>query len=390
MKEPLHCVNTHNKVNIVNNIGFVTPCCDYHPPMFQSIKLEDIQSLNEALTHSAFQNIRNRLNDGEKIEDCKVCWDLEKVNLPSRRSYANKDLNYKSTVLEELEVALDFTCNMMCRICGPYHSSKWSAATDVLEKIHKLDVESNDNLIRFNVSASDYQTKFSKILENSDLKDLKLISIVGGEPFYSKNFEPLIDKLDREVDLKNLDFTISTNASIFPSDNIIEKLLKMKKLNIRLSIDAIGDLASVIRHGVDWAIVEQNIIKWRDLRNNNVGKIDLKLHCTLSLLNINALQSLTEFCDLHNIHFSCVALNFPDYLSIYQLPVSIRQKYQVHAVGPIRQSYTYINRILSANIVVENKLSKFLSTCTILDDYQGNSFKDVNPEIYQLAEELKL
>ena len=390
MKEQLNCVNAHNKVNVVNTIGFVTPCCDYLPPPYPSIKLTDIQSLNEALTHLSFKYVRNKLDAGEKIESCKACWNLENANLPSRRLFSNKDTTYKSAVLEELEIALDFTCNMMCRMCGPYHSSKWSGAPTVLEKMHQLDKASGDTFIKFDVSASEYQNNFSRVLNNSDFKDLKLINIVGGEPFYSKNFEPLIDKLANEVVLENLEFTVSTNGSIFPSDKIIDKLLKMKKLNIRLSIDAIGDLASVIRHGVDWEIVEQNIIKWRELRDNNYGKIDLKIHCTLSLLNVNALQELTDFCDLHNIHFSCAVLTFPAYLSIYQLPRTERQKWKVVDVGPVRQKYTFIDKVLNADISAENKLSKFLSSCSILDDHQGNSFKDVNPEIYQLAEELKL
>jgi len=277
---------------------------------------------------------------------------------------------------------------MMCRICGPYHSSKWSGAPTVLDKLHQLD--ENLHTPHNNLSTTEYQQNFSKILNNSDLKDLKLINIVGGEPFYSKNFEPLIDKLDNDVDLENLEFAISTNGSIFPSDKIINKLLKMKKLDIRLSIDAVGDLASVIRHGVAWEIVEQNIIKWRELRNNNYDKINLQIHCTLSLLNVNALQELTDFCDTHNINFSCAILTFPAYLSIYQLPRTERRKWKVVDVGPIRQFYTFIDKILNADISAENKLSKFLSSCSILDDYQGNSFKDVNPEIYQLAEKLKL
>ena len=388
MKEQLNCVHTHNKVNIVNNIGFVTPCCDYKPPEFDSIRLHEIQSLNEALTHISFEQTRKRLNEGEKIENCNACWKLESANLPSRRLFSNKDITYKSVVLEELEIALDFTCNMMCRICGPYHSSKWSSALNVLEKLHQLD--ENLHAPVDNYSAAEYQQNFLKVLNNSDLKDLKLISIVGGEPFYSKNFEPLIDKLDNDVDLENLEFAISTNGSIFPSDKIINKLLKMKKLDIRLSIDAVGDLASVIRHGVAWEIVEQNIIKWRELRNNNYDKINLQIHCTLSLLNVNALQELTDFCDTHNINFSCAILTFPTFLSIYQLPRTERRKWKVVDVGPIRQFYTFIDKILNADISAENKLSKFLSSCSILDDYQGNSFKDVNPEIYQLAEKLKL
>jgi organic radical activating enzyme len=390
MNEPLNCVNTHNKVNVVNNIGFVTPCCDHIPPQVQAIKLTDIQSFNEVLTHPTSVKLRDDLNAGEKIKNCSACWNLETAGLKSRRMFANEDQQYKSTVLEELEIALDFTCNMMCRICGPYHSSKWSGAPSVLDQLHQLDIQSKDRSIKFNVSSSDYQTNFYKVLNNSDFTNLKTINIVGGEPFYSKNFEPLIDKLSSEVDLENLDFTISTNASIFPSDKIIEKLSKMKKLNIRMSIDAIGDLASVIRYGVDWKVVEQNVIKWRDLRNSNRSKVDLKIHCTLSLLNINALQELTNFCDLHDIHFSCVALKFPEHLSIYQLPLDVRQKWNVIDVGPSKQKYTFLKKILEADMSEKNRLSKFLSTCSILDNYQGNSFKDVNPEIYQLAEELKL
>jgi MoaA/NifB/PqqE/SkfB family radical SAM enzyme len=286
-----------------------------------------------------------------------------------------KDLDmYTPGYVQDLEIALDYTCNMMCRMCNPGASSKWNIAQSVIKQFaeHSIDLDGNNQY-------RSYQDQLRSVLDNTDLSHARIVKVEGGEPFYAKNLEWFLDKLDREVvDRSNLYINIFTNGSIFPSVKILEKLAKLNAAII-FSIDAVGELASTIRWGVDWDTIADNIRKWRKFADANPN-MSLQTNITVSLLNVNRLEPLITFCNELNIDINFSELTFPNYLSIYQLPKAVRQR------------WTYdddrLNAMIMADVAIEQEFNKFIASVNILDAYQGYSFETVNSEMYQLIQSL--
>lgn len=371
------CIHSNAGISLVSATGKLMPCCKYNAD--DDIRsIYDVTTLNGLHATPQYTQMQAQLNSGEFPRGCEYCKSTEDSGRQSRRQHTNqmyKDLDmYTPGYVQDLEIALDYTCNMMCRMCNPGASSKWNIAQSVIKQFaeHSIDLDGNNQY-------RSYQDQLRSILDNTDLSHARIVKVEGGEPFYAKNLEWFLDKLDREVvDRSNLYINIFTNGSIFPSIKILEKLAKLNAAII-FSIDAVGELASTIRWGVDWDVIADNIRKWRKFADANTN-MSLQTNITVSLLNVNRLAPLITFCNELNIDINFSELTFPNYLSIYQLPKAVRQR------------WTYnddrLNAMIMADVVIEQEFIKFIASVDILDNYQGYSFKTVNSEIYNLIQDL--
>lgn len=371
------CIHSQAGVSLVEASGVIKPCCKFQNTA-NSKTIFDIASLNSIHRSQEFVDIQTDLDNDVFPTGCNYCKQAESIGLQSRREYTNKMYNesdfFVPSYVQDLEIALDYTCNMMCRSCNPGASSRWNIATSVISQFdeHNIPIDTSNGY-------KSYQDQFRKVFNNTDLSHARIVKIQGGEPFYAKNLEWFIDKLDREViDKTKLHIDIFTNGSIFPN---IELLGKLSKLNasICFSLDAYGDLASAIRWGVDWSVIEHNIRKWRTFSTTNTN-VRLLANVTVSLLNVNKLQPLLDFCSSLDINPDFSELTFPEYLSMFQLPKAIRSQWQYNN--------RVLNELIMLDMEIEPQLNKFLKSIDILDNYQGNSFKLENAEMYHLIQQL--
>jgi organic radical activating enzyme len=164
------------------------------------------------------------------------------------------------------------------------------------------------------IKKNDYKTRFSnlQIFEETNNKDLltekfimwmkknsqtlKRLHVLGGEPFYQKEFDQLLDFLSTHSN-PNLEFSIITNLSI-NQDKLISyvekiKLLvsqkKIRRLDIICSIDCWGPEQEYIRYGLDLSSWESNFNylleqKW----------IVLSINQTISALAIKTIPDLLK------------------------------------------------------------------------------------------------
>lgn len=371
------CVHAYTGVSITETSGNLNPCCIFKrgnlPTIFQVDTLNNLHSLEP------YKRIQQSLDSGEYISECVKCQQHEAHGIKSKRMHSNH-LFFNETLqygyVQDLEIALDYTCNMMCRICSPFASSKWGAAKEVIKDLEQQDIE------HYNFDSSiykKYQDRFYKVFDNTDFKHVKHLKIEGGEPFYAKNFEWFLDKLYNEsVDRSAVKLNIFTNGSIFPKNEILKKLESFNT-TITFSLDAHGDLASVIRYGVEWKEVEQAVRQWAYFSKNN--SLQLCTNTTLSILNVNMINDLVDFCDDVNIDINYNDLHDPSYFSMYQLPINIREKWK----SSRKDSF---NQYLLADVKTTPQFETFLKATEVLDKYQKNSFKDVNPEMYNIIKEI--
>lgn len=375
------CKLQYNGITVDGADSRVKPCCHFDPD--ETIPLKDIsevESFDEQVKSKLWKKIRNKTAESQ-IPQCSVCWDKEAGGQFSRREEYKKLLSGRPKHVENLQLALDYTCNMMCRICAPKHSSKWNSATNVLDDLFKI---TRQPVYKPNPVKQNYAEHIRRVLENTNLRNLRNVEFIGGEPFLSKNLEwALTHIVDRTR--KNIVYLrVSTNCSIAPSEIIIDKFRHFKEVYIGLSIDAVGDLANVIRTGIDWSVIEENLYKWRDIRKTNKN-VQLRLNPTISILNCNKIQPIIDIGEELKIDVTPHILRGPEWLCLEQIPLEERKKFVI-TYNSIHKQHRNTNNIILSNRKVENKLDMFLASTKVLDNYHNNTFSDINPEIMSLAE----
>jgi molybdenum cofactor biosynthesis enzyme MoaA len=347
---------------------YASPCCHIMPDD-PAMNIKNITNLNKLLDSEVYSFIREKMDQDKKDPICKVCWNEESRGIISDRVLENHIREKRNTVeLRSLKIALDYTCNMMCRICTPMLSSKWGSSN--------LADTSLKNYEDYSIKYPKYDIK--NIIENSDLSKLERIKILGGEPFYSKKLEWFLDYLQSNTNYNDLRIYIVTNGSVFPKPDILKKLLQSKSLHIEFSLDAVGEQTQLCRWGVDWKQIDTNIQKWIALKNK---KIKTSAHCTLSIYNCNLMQPLVDYCQQNNIFLHVNKLRHPNHLSIDMIDNDTRKKWILEGKTTIEKTVNKV--ILNKESVINNSKDRFLYFNKILDDFQKVKLKDLNKEIYE-------
>tara|TARA_B100000989_G_scaffold286079_1_gene254388 strand:- start:2122 stop:3315 length:1194 start_codon:yes stop_codon:yes gene_type:complete len=371
----------------IDNSGDVIPCCLFKRKSSQwsDYNLKNLESFDKILNSKKWAEYRSRIQT-EDIPECELCWIKEEaVNLSKRTQY-NKNVPIKKTnpnTLQTLEVALDTTCNMMCRICQPSQSSKWASASGVIDELNNLHPMKNSRYSKQTIDTSN-KDHFRRVFLNSDLTNLSRIRINGGEPFYSKNLLPVLYKIDKDAGLENVQLEFNTNGSIFPKKEILELLLKAKKLVIEFSIDAVGKLAEVTRYGESWKTIELTVEKWK----TNFPNADFSLHTVISLLNLSQLNELRKWTDKIQIQWCWSFLLGPRHLSVYQLSQEDKNLLFKNMEDFPEKISLYDELMIQGPRYIQKHYGMFLKFTKTLDKYHSNSFEAVNPETYRLIEKL--
>lgn len=221
----------------------VRPCCAYASP--PDLSADDfVKDPLEHLNHGKFYNIRQRMLNGEELDECKICYDCEKSynDGKSKRTRANdrwKDIVSSSSPnqfeqLRYLEIVIDNLCNFECRMCTSEFSTK----------LYNRDVFLGKDIKKFSKANISF-------LRAIDLSYLEQIHLQGGEPFLSPNLEEIIGIIDEQKDLQEVELSFNTNGSILPSDNVREKLLRFKRIKLDISLESTHKVNDYIRYRGD-------------------------------------------------------------------------------------------------------------------------------------------
>ena len=323
-------------------------------------------------------SLKQEFLDNKKPERCNSCWIKERQGLKSIRGHF-LDENYEiETQTKHLELRESNLCNFACRMCNPTDSVK-------IER----EIEDHPELSRFyspNSNSDMTDDNWAQILEVS--KNLNSLYLTGGEPMLMKRYYDLLDFLIENNRQDDITLRIYTNCSVY-NPIFIEKLLKFKKAELILSIDAVGKVAEYQRHGTNWETVRANIFKFAEL------PIRLGIHSTISaysILDVSALASLFveiqeyEFRQAHLMKFNAHVVRVPAPLDYANLNIDLR----IRAVKQIDDAVKKLtNRLFS--IYVDELLalrkqlldrrdcnySLFVSMTKTLDNVRNQSFENV-------------
>jgi len=304
MTEKIYCSAPWTAVQIKNN-GSFTYCCVSNDPIGSTLNsLELVKGRQEII-------------DGNILPTCQVkCFDVEKNKLySSQRTFLNKIFPIENSVseianidhIQYIDLRMGNICNFTCVMCGDYDSHLWG-------KLYKKE----------NPYISWQQNRYDEIINFIiSCKNLKSISLAGGEPFYNKNkLFKLVDKLDRSITLKFI-----TNTS-FCDDDIINKLNEFKAGRLNCSIDGVGKWIESQRLRSNWNQLEQNIFNFAKKLHSNW---EIVLVPTFTVINTLGLEEFVDWyfnklIPIRKVIFKNTICTSPTRMTLYNIPLIKRQK----------------------------------------------------------------
>lgn len=319
--------------------------------------ISDVKNIDELFNLDMFCDIRKKMINGEKIDFCKRCYDVEETGGESVRTTALSNYNIddyvqktdrisgkiKDVAIKSLDLSWSNYCNLQCKMCSPSASNQlideWKHFGQKYENINldKWSYEALENLLS-SVSPS-----------------LHEILVTGGEPLLNKNFLKYIDYLVDNNYAPNIYLVFHTNLTIMPS-KFVERFNKFKKTFIHISIDGTGDTYEYIRHPAKWKIVDKNI---KQLLNfvKDLDNVQVEVHTVFQSYNLHNIVDLLKY--FHQFKDFKNFISFPYFIYPYWPAASDPN------IVPLEQRYYYKNQILNYLLTLDiNKNTHFYKTLT--------------------------
>ena len=345
----------------------VSPCCKFYYESWDKLNPDNHirDGITAALNTAPFRQIRSDMLAGIPTEGCVNCYQDEAVHGKSMRTDANSSFgsitnnNLSTDFLHTkfIEVSLDNTCNLECKMCSSYNSTK---------------LRKRDELLGHHVYPN---SSFDPdLLDELDLNHVEHIKMVGGEPLLSKNHLPFLKKFP---DPSKLSLLYNTNATILPEGEAKEIMASAKELNFIISCDGIYKYNDYQRWGSNFETIIDNAntikssfdnIKWFTFLN------------TFTLLNLNNYSDTIQWFKEHDLKtFSnwgegpLSVVHAPDWYEEWILETNDYPEVRNYFKGRAKRKYDPV------------KWQQFIDLIKVSDRMYGTRLKDYNPE---LAEQL--
>ena len=373
-------------------IGTARPCC---------LALDEITRDNgtkyslrenslEEIYHSPYmQGLRKDFLAGNKPVTCQRCWDEEAAGRASKRINSRIRLkeyydrvdwnNLNPNQLWFIDLKLGNICNLKCRICGSWSSSKW--AKEEIDYIPELlDRKTHLAYIYLKDGAWPRETEVFWDNLKTLLPNIKYFEFTGGEPFLiEQHFELLRYAVENDY-AKNIEIHYNTNGTVFPEQ--AELWNKFKHVEIAFSIDNVGARFEYERYGADWNEVQANITKFTKMRSS---KISTQLCTTMNIQNVYYLPELCDWISTQTFdHIYFNMLHDPWHMCISKMTAPAQElvidRLTTHEFSPKhRAEMLRIVQFINNGEGSDGK--EFLQKMQTTDDYRKQSFLDTHPEI---------
>ena len=383
----ISCIHVKNGIR-TNNDGTAFFCCMSNEYLTDSSG--EIKSVNEVTLMDLRKGkkaieITEALNAGISHPHCSNCWDEEKSGIESKRIRDNKFYQDKimnnDQELKIIELNSGTTCNLKCRICGPWASSMWNK--DYLT-IDPFMEESEYKEYTLKLSRG-YDTTLFKGESSEFLKDIIKIEMFGGEPFLIKHHWKLLQLSQNLGYSKNQEIAFNTNGTIL-NESHLTLLKNFKSTIINVSIDGIGDQFEYQRHPAKWNTVYSNLLRLKEYANEHSAYVSV--YVTINIYNIFYLNDIILFFKNQNIQVHLNMVHNPLWFSIKNIPDDVKTQIALHLATYERNEYSdkvdsVIEFMVSSNC--DNlHWNKFKEITNILDNSRGENFSKVFPELYQI------
>lgn len=380
-------------------IGTARPCClareeivDDNGNIFDLNK----DNLEKIYTSKYMQNLRQQFRKGLKPDTCKLCWDEEAAGRTSKRIHSRirlKELytqvdwqNDNPDQLWFLDLKLGNICNLKCRICGSWSSSKWAAEElDYMPKDFDKKQHIAYKWLKQGAWPRNPDINFWDNLKTL-LPNIKYLEFTGGEPWLIEEHYELLKYACETGDAKHIDIHYNTNATQCPK-KLFELWPNFGRVDVAFSIDNVGDRFEYERYGANWEYANEIIDLIHDMTKNPVyGNITTQLCFTINIQNVYYLDELLQWANTKNfgsIYFNM--MHSPDHMSIQQMTLAAKNLVLEKLKSVSWNSAFFQTEINNVIKFIENGTGsdgkKFLMKMQQTDQYRKQNFKDTHIEI---------
>jgi sulfatase maturation enzyme AslB (radical SAM superfamily) len=336
--------------------GDMVPCCEA-----QEVPLNNPgETALESWNNDNYKELRRALANDERPERCAVCWHNEDSGIVSNRQQWEHD-NW-NTFADKISVNDDYSvnnppywvelkvsnfCNLKCIMCSTHSSYKRVADLDIISKYTKDGYETR--LLR----PTDL---FASLNEWPELWDhVHTLQFTGGEPIINKEHYDLLEGIPLEAK-KRIRLRYASNLSYikFKKYDLIKIWNEFKHVNIKVSMDGVGDVYNYIRQDGDWDTVYANMMAL-----NNEPGIDVAAGITVQAHNIYQMPEFYQFWKESPVDLKFITANIlqtPNYLS----PAIWQGEYRDAIIRKLRANQDEHPEMDRFATYMENNTSKYM------------------------------
>lgn len=361
----------------VTPMGEYKPCCLYNESI-PSLSIQQGHSINDAQHSDYMKNLRSQFLNGEKPKGCNACWQEESVigRMSKRKSTFIKlkdvkveynENNIKSTFLD---LKLGNICNLKCRICGSWSSSKWAQ--------EEIDINGGKNdLALQQLKKGQWPRKTPNwwdALEDA-LPHIEYLEFTGGEPFLINEHFDLLEKLVEKGYASKIDIHYNTNGTIWPERSNLWKYFK--RVEIAFSIDDIGKRFEYQRYGARWSETEDVI------RTAIDSSYKLQICTTFNIQNAYYWTETEDWINkqgITDIHYNI--LQEPPMFNLRNMPQSVKQSFEDRMKLAKNKRINEVVQFMA--LPGDNMLPALRNRLEQSDKYRKQSFAETHPEVWEL------
>ncbi len=387
-------------------------------------KGDDISSV---WNNNHYRKIRKQMAEGERVDGCELCYELEDLGIPSyRENYIQDWMGFhreadnirqivddsivNDYVVKESPQYLDFRlgtlCNLRCRMCQSQNSS---AIYKELKDEELYTDEERDFIVKTSHwnDFSDYTQPwfddpgFLSTVETW-LPNVNRLYFTGGEPTIIQRVYWILEKCVELGLNDNIDLVFNSNmTNIQP--RFLDLIAKFKSVLMCLSVDGYSTTNEYIRSGSTWSIVDKHI---RDYATSEVVG-NLLFSPVVQIYNILDVTDLIDYAERiqketgRRIDISFLLNNYPKCLDIRNLPQHVRDAAIEHLetwsatstyfAEDERNKQTVLGLIKALkenyNEDSEQQMQIFKEYTELLDKKRNQSMADSLPDLYKLLYE---
>lgn len=372
--------------------GTARPCCLAREEI-AGIDLRK-NTLEDAYKSEYMQDLRKQFRAGEKPATCKLCWDEEAAGRNSKR--LNSQLRLKELYplvdwqndtpdqLWFLDLKLGNICNLKCRICGSWSSSKWAAEEmDYLPKGY----DKKSHIAYTWLKQGKWPEESPLFWENLKtlLPNIKYIEFTGGEPWLIEEHWELLQYAAKTGYSSNIDIHYNTNATQ-PLGERTMVWHQFGRVDIAFSVDNVGDRFEYERYGADWNKANEIIDMVHFTKDTDCPNITTQLCFTINIQNVYYIDEILEWAETKNfesIYFNM--LHGPEHMSIQHMTSAAKALVLDKLKTTFWQTEKYQQEIDNLIQFIENGPGsdgkEFLFRMKQTDAYRKQNFMETHSEI---------
>lgn len=379
-------------------MGTSRPCClaqeEIKDDSGQVYSLRNT-TLQTVYNSTYMQSLRQQFRNGEKPATCSRCWEEEAAGRDSKRIHSKvrlkelyKQVDWDNDTPDQLwfiDLKLGNICNLKCRICGSWSSSKW--ATEEMAYLPPT-VDKKTHIAYTWLKQGKWPEESPDFWENLKalLPNIKYFEFTGGEPWLIKEHTDLLQYACQTGDAKHIDIHYNTNATQW-DPKLVDLWPEFGRVDVAFSIDNVGDRFEYERYGANWIraneIVDMTVSKTNSRAH---GHITTQLCFTINIQNVYYLDELLDWADTKgfgSIYFNM--LHSPDHMSIQYMTPAAQELVLNKLKTTFWKTQKYQQEIDNVIKFIQNGEGSdgktFLYHMKQTDTYRKQNFMDTHPEI---------